>query len=63
MNQSLKYTKEELQDMAQKFLFILHDGDFRARLVIDFLAQTFNTHPQLVWDKIIDISKGKFENV
>lgn len=56
-NESSKYTKAELQAMAQSFLGMLHANvDHRPRDIVQYLAVVFQMSPQLVWQKINDLA-------
>ena len=56
-NEDSKYTKLELQAMAQSFLGMLNASvDHRPADIIFMLAQASGMSPQLVWQKINDLA-------
>lgn len=58
----MKYTDEELQQIALAFLGMLNAGvDIRPRAVMMLLSQIFNISDQEVWKRINDMANGCYK--
>ena len=57
----MRYTNEEMQQMAQAFLGMLNANvDVRPRAVMMLLSQIFNISDQEVWQRINDMANGEY---
>lgn len=58
----MKYTDEQLKEMAQAFLGMLNANvDIRPRAVMMLLSQMFNVSEQQVWQRINDMANGSYK--
>ena len=58
----MKYTEQELQEMAKAFLGMLNANvDIRPRAVMMLLSQMFGLSEQAVWQKINDMANGVYK--
>lgn len=58
----MKYSEEELKEMAIAFLGMLNANvDIRPRAVMIMLSQMFGLSEQQVWQKINDMANGCYK--